>query len=137
MRELCIYGVERASRGEDLCFQEWVKRGDPDVLDTCFGTSLLERKTLVTNPKTRSWGITRGRSCSAFLKRTTFTYVGRQDIQTEFDDAFKGLSSDAPASAKLWGNADAFGLQNSLSHSESKNTNNNSLSHSESTLTYK
>jgi hypothetical protein len=123
MRELCIYGVERASRGEDLCFQEWVKRGDPDVLDTCFGTSLLERKTLVTNPKTRSWGMTRGRSCSGFLNRRTFTYAGREDIQTEFDHAFSGLSGDAPASAKLWGNADAFGLQNSLSHSESKNTN--------------
>jgi hypothetical protein len=123
MRELCIYGVERASRGEDLCFQEWVKRGDPDVLDTCFGTSLLERKTLVTNPKTRSWGMTRGRSCSGFLNRITFTYAGREDIQTEFDHAFSGLSDDAPASAKLWGNADAFGLQNSLSHSESKNNN--------------
>jgi hypothetical protein len=71
------------------------------------------------------------------LNRKTFTYVGRENIQTEFDEAFDGLSGDAPASAKLWGNADAFGLQNSLSHSESKNTNNNSLSHSESTLTYK
>ena len=109
MRTLGILGVECSTRGVDVCFQEWVKRGCPEALDMSFGPT-MRRVTLVTEPQKRFWGMTRGRSCSAFYNQQAMVFASTCDeteLQREFDDAFKGLSEDAPIGADIWGNADA------------------------------
>ena len=70
----------------------------------------FKRVTIVTDPMRRHWGMTRGRSCSAFINEYEVVWLGKTnpaDIQADFDLIFSALTDDAPASATQWGNADA------------------------------